>query len=372
MDCDVDVKNNPWSVSTWNDFLYFCCPECNLKDRSKDVFIKHAIDHHPKAQETFYNVQLKDEPLDEKDDEAYVHPEDIPSHDLKTEPNESEEKPMVNPSILVSLTCDVQLESENTEELFDDSEKPGDPFETIESKVDDELNSHDSDSISFNCDICENETFESVRELKKHTKKVHGGNKKQTEKCDICHKVFSKLYIKAHKASVHDGIKTANCEFCGKFYSNSSILRDHIKTVHEKLREFMCHYCNKDFGLRSALRQHISAIHEGSKFVCDHCGKEYSRKNELNVHVKTFHKGIKEYHCDQCGKTFGHSHVLSRHVKSVHQGLKAAECPICHRTFTQKQKLKSHIMLVHEKLRPHVCDYCGLTFTKKEYLKKTY
>ena len=31
--------DNPWAISTLKDFLYFCCPECDLKEQIKDSFI---------------------------------------------------------------------------------------------------------------------------------------------------------------------------------------------------------------------------------------------------------------------------------------------------------------------------------------------
>ena len=42
--------NNPWSsMKKWEDFLYFCCPECNEKNQSKGIFIKHVLGIHPMA-----------------------------------------------------------------------------------------------------------------------------------------------------------------------------------------------------------------------------------------------------------------------------------------------------------------------------------
>ena len=53
MECDV--KGNPWSVRKIEEFLYFCCPECELtKDslyQSRELFLKHAINQHPGAKE---------------------------------------------------------------------------------------------------------------------------------------------------------------------------------------------------------------------------------------------------------------------------------------------------------------------------------
>ena len=46
-----EVPYNPWarSVSTLSDFLYYCCPECDMIEKDKNVFIKHAILNHESA-----------------------------------------------------------------------------------------------------------------------------------------------------------------------------------------------------------------------------------------------------------------------------------------------------------------------------------
>ena len=34
---------NPWDVVNLDDFLYYCCPECDeYRDQSRDLFIQHA------------------------------------------------------------------------------------------------------------------------------------------------------------------------------------------------------------------------------------------------------------------------------------------------------------------------------------------
>ena len=43
------AEDNPWAVEKWEQFLYFCCPECDEKNQSKDVFIQHALNEHPNA-----------------------------------------------------------------------------------------------------------------------------------------------------------------------------------------------------------------------------------------------------------------------------------------------------------------------------------
>ena len=40
---------NPWKVENFDDFLYYCCPECDFRHEIKTEFIAHAVDHHPKS-----------------------------------------------------------------------------------------------------------------------------------------------------------------------------------------------------------------------------------------------------------------------------------------------------------------------------------
>ena len=40
---------NPWLVSSLDEYLFYCCPECDLKTRGYEVFFNHAIECHSKA-----------------------------------------------------------------------------------------------------------------------------------------------------------------------------------------------------------------------------------------------------------------------------------------------------------------------------------
>ena len=45
---EVDDKTfNPWKVESIDEFLNYCCPECDTKQKTKADFIVHAIDAHP-------------------------------------------------------------------------------------------------------------------------------------------------------------------------------------------------------------------------------------------------------------------------------------------------------------------------------------
>ena len=42
---------NPWKVENIDQFLNYCCPECDTKQKTKSDFIVHAIDTHPNSRE---------------------------------------------------------------------------------------------------------------------------------------------------------------------------------------------------------------------------------------------------------------------------------------------------------------------------------
>ena len=59
-------------------------------------------------------------------------------------------------------------------------------------------------------------------------------------------------------------------------------------------------------------------MNDKQKFLkCDKCGKEFSQSQSLKEHVLFVHEGIKNHVCDSCGKAFGTSSVLKHHQKVV-------------------------------------------------------
>ena len=45
------MDNNPWTVEDLDSYLFYCCPECDQKYKSKPSFINHAYSSHPDAKE---------------------------------------------------------------------------------------------------------------------------------------------------------------------------------------------------------------------------------------------------------------------------------------------------------------------------------
>ena len=46
----VQTLINPWAVPTLEEFLFYCCPECDVKVKANDQFLDHALKVHKLAQ----------------------------------------------------------------------------------------------------------------------------------------------------------------------------------------------------------------------------------------------------------------------------------------------------------------------------------
>ena len=61
----MEDKNNPWNVENIDQFLFYCCPECDMKQESKEQFIIHAVDSHPNSHHFIPIFGFKDEKIEE-------------------------------------------------------------------------------------------------------------------------------------------------------------------------------------------------------------------------------------------------------------------------------------------------------------------
>ena len=63
---------NPWSVDNLDIYLYYCCPQCDHKAKTKSLFVDHAHSAHPESKEVLIEPIVKLE-----DSEELVLKEDV-------------------------------------------------------------------------------------------------------------------------------------------------------------------------------------------------------------------------------------------------------------------------------------------------------
>ena len=58
------IMGNPWSLKNVRDYLFYCCAECDFKDKSASAFLNHATMYHPNARKVFGDPIKEDNDLD--------------------------------------------------------------------------------------------------------------------------------------------------------------------------------------------------------------------------------------------------------------------------------------------------------------------
>ena len=82
-------QENPWDVSNIEEFLYYCCPECNIKCKNGQLFIEHATQSHEQAKTVSLYFATN---TDLEDEEMLMSGNNIDPPDLSDEEDEESEQ----------------------------------------------------------------------------------------------------------------------------------------------------------------------------------------------------------------------------------------------------------------------------------------
>ena len=312
MECETQL--NPWLVSNVEEFLYFCCPECEEKEKSKELFLKHALHEHPNAKDFLMNNSninpvkvevFKDENVNQ--DESTVS--DVQNEDCFLIKNEMIENEDEDEIMNLNQNYDESLKKllnplKNQISVFRASDSITEERKPSKYKVDHKLERNIKidkkikDKI-FKASIPNNGQFENEKN------------------CELCNMNFLtpdhfRRHIKAkHMFTVHEGQKSFSCNFCQKVFTAKRNLEHHIKHVHERAdKVYNCEKCDKTFQWEVSLNKHIAAVHDIGKkqYQCEVCSKYFGWKESLAKHMATIHStahdGSKKHQCDKCGKYY--------------------------------------------------------------------
>ena len=75
-----------------------------------------------------------------------------------------------------------------------------------------------------------------------------------------------------------DGIPGHSCDECGKTFTRSNDLKRHTKRVHTGERAFTCDQCDKSFATKDMLKRHEKVHSKEKVYECYRCHKKFVRK----------------------------------------------------------------------------------------------
>ena len=190
-------SESPWSVDNLEDFMFYCCPECNERNWDRDHFLEHAFDKHPLSQEYLQKFKVKEEIVEENN----------------------------------------FVKEEGIEEFFE-----------IENVEQEEIHLEKKENL-LKSDTEEDKKLPIKKERKvSSTIKLH--------KCSWCDKAYDlqwklKAHIKAKHFEIYEKLPNDNrCHECNKVYSSQDCLKKHQKLVHlgiKKEKTKQCDLCPQKF-----------------------------------------------------------------------------------------------------------------------------
>ena len=355
---DSIKTENPWDVTSLEDFLYYCCPECDIKTKDSQDFLNHAVTKHELAKVSLMIFTQDCDPDSYLNEEETEVTPDLPM-DIEGWDNHDEED--IKPDLKL-------LEQQVTEgEPAPDSIPMFRP-DFGESSEEENPKRNRKNEKKIRCDLCK-EKFVTHAQLAKHEQAKHL-NEAKCDKCDF--QCNSKRQLKKHERTNHiyilgeDG--RYHCELCEFHCSTPSGIRKHRNYKHLNVDKYKCDICQKTFNMRHTFEKHKKAEHLGElPYHCNKCDFKAKTAWNLNLHKKKVHIGTTTEVCHICGKDFANVYNLKAHIESMHGGDQDKDviCDICGKTY-KASGLKKHIYYYHELYK--VCTLCEMIVPGKRKL----
>ena len=372
----TSVLTNPsWRAE---DFLFFCCPDCDEKSKEKEIFIKHIYIH------IFHEGDhSNDEPIDEPIDDIEYKIE------VKEDPTESKNDPIIEDDhsdeeetkcCTKHEVCDNNLsnsqevdqnsiEKVNLSDGFSNVQKDTKRKRLLKPKEHSKKKKNSSRLFNFSCWECDLSSL-SKPQLKEHMINVHGHD--DMFKCPHCEALFKhKENLGYHKALKHgEGtLETIICTQCTFTTNRKYKMNRHVKAKHEEtVKNVLCSFCPKTFTDVKAVRNHIKSMHTFNKFNCSECSELFKSVQEVRNHMIDVHKR-QSFNCPKCEARFTTKIGLDGHILDVHEKKYPFKCSLCSAAYANSKNLKRHFVRKHDKNKPFPCNYCDAKHSFSSDLK---
>lgn len=159
--------------------------------------------------------------------------------------------------------------------------------------------------------------FDTKKALLQHIRERHADNYELV--CDVvgCGKVLRlKADLKKHKLEHQRGYFTYICEICGDMFSNRKKLRKHLVTYHKADVKYLCAICAS---IHQSVDQLVEHVHGAHSFVlhrpctCQICGKNWTVSSKVVDHIVKVH-GPEYKPCKICWKVFTDEQAFQEHT----------------------------------------------------------
>ena len=147
---------NPWKVQNLEEFMYYCCPECDERKQSRDSFLKHALGQHPNSKECLEEFSVKQEEITEEN--FYINDSTDRSYNNQIEENLNN-----------YLNCYIKEEFEDNAE--DQSSPIENEFSDHETEEKSDIKTHKVES-NTNCDSDEIQSFKDEIKLENQKENI--------------------------------------------------------------------------------------------------------------------------------------------------------------------------------------------------------
>jgi len=239
------------------------------------------------------------------------------------------------------------------------------------------------DISDLTCDVCF-KVFPKLYKLKNH-QLIH--QKSFPFICSDCGKGFKNKYkLNAHEKDHSKGLikqsrktvfkeslkvqKNYPCKHCGLIFTKATERNSHLEAVHKIVVNHSCNHCSSKFRTKKNLIAHLRVVHndvEGNlRHVCTICDKRFPRPSHLEEHMAR-HNPVGQHPCMYCPKRCATKSDLDRHLAS-HKGENKHTCELCFKSFVHRSTYTVHVRR-HLGQKPYVCRPCNKNFIQYKALK---
>ena len=207
------------------------------------------------------------------------------------------------------------------------------------------------------CNIC-GKCFSSTEFIKQHLKDVH--QKIKPYKCKIIVKVCKNF---EPSLPIFEKLKSFECDKCKKYFSF-----EHSMQILEKEKAYECNKCKKYFSQLGTLKTHIAEVH-AKKTQAKESVVPNQESKYLNASSKTLSQTtLKEVKNAKSDSDFKQDTRLTHEVVTI-LDKKNFNCSTCGKPFLTARNVRKHFDQVHKKLRPYKCNECEKYFSQLGNLK---